>query len=89
MAETAIVTLRLESYCKDYELPVKVPLGELYPRLLTVLQEKSSRFGEYNNIVLEYRKCGMTDKTATLADYGVVSGVYLDIAREEEYHGIR
>ena len=51
--ETVIVTLRSEGFEKDMELPCRIPLEELYPRLTTALQNASTlRFGDF--IVLRF-----------------------------------
>lgn len=88
MEETVVVTLQCASYREDYELPTNVPLGELYPRLLAVLKKRSDVFSSYLAIILEYNHAGMLDRTATLADYGILRGHYLDVVQEELYHGI-
>lgn len=88
MEETVVVTVRSGAYEEDYELPVNVPLGELYPRLLMILKRRNSLFETYPSILLVYNHGGMLNKNATLADYGVLRGGYLDVVREEMYHGI-
>lgn len=89
MPETVIVTLRCGEFCRDYALPAHIPLEELYERLLKVLQKSSKEFEKYTSVVLELDGGGMLDRGASLADYGVRSGMYLDIAGEEKYHGLR
>ena len=88
MEETVVVTLRSGAYREDYEIPTNVPLGQLYPRLLKILKKRNSMFETYGGILLEYNHGGMLDLNATLADYGVLRGGYLDVVREEMYHGI-
>lgn len=76
--ETIIVTLRAENFCRDFELPANVPLGELYPRLLAVLQKASNRvFGEWTKLILETDEGMLMDEKATLFDYGICTGCYL------------
>lgn len=87
MEQTVIVTLRSERICKDFVLPSNVPLRELCPRVLAVLQKYDSSLTDDYNLVLEREKSGMLNPDATLAQYGVVDGMYLDIARKEKYDG--
>lgn len=89
MKETVVVTLRAASYCQDFALPVSVPLRELYPRILDVLQNATSYFTDYQSIILEINGAGLLDQTATLLDYGVCTGMYLDVVRKEKYDGFR
>ena len=88
MAQTVTVTLRSERICKDFVLPADVPLRELCPRVLAVLQKYDSSLPDDYDLVLEREKGGMLNLDATLAQYGVVDGMYLDIARKEKYNGI-
>ncbi len=83
--ETVIITLRAKDFEKDYELPCTIPLSELYPRLIVALQETSSmRFGNYSGVVLEQKGAGMLDLNASLLDYGVCDGLYLDIVEKRK-----
>ena len=78
-----IVTLRTEGFCRDFELPSNVALGELCPRLLAVLQKASGRiFGTWTGIILGTDQGLMLDKTATLLDYGICTGAYLSVRQE-------
>lgn len=86
--ETVIVTLRSEGFEKDMELPCKIPLEELYPRLTTALQNASTlRFGDFIGVVLEKDGAGMLTLGATLMDYGVCTGSILDVVKKEKYDG--
>lgn len=89
MAETVIVTLQAgEEFHGDYELPANVPLRDLYPRLLKVLQKtKEKFFWDYSAIVLELDGAGLLDESTTLLDYGVSTGSYLEVAKKEKYDG--
>ena len=89
MAETVIVTLQAgDEFHGDYELPANVPLRELYPRLLKVLQKtKEKLFWDYSAIVLELDGAGLLDEDATLLDYGVSTGCYLEVTKSEKYDG--
>lgn len=87
MVNTVIVTLRAKQFCQDFELPADVALQVLYPRLLVVLQNISQQFSGYRGIILELDGAGLLDKRATLIDYGIRTGFYLDIVKEEKYDG--
>lgn len=88
MDDVILVTLRAENFVQDFELPANICLAELYPRLLTVLKKlKGDSFKTFSGIILEIQGEGMLNKTVSLADYGVCTGCYLDIAREEKYYG--
>lgn len=86
--DTVIVTLRMGDFEKDFELPCRIPLAELYPRLTAALQETSvKRFGDFTGVILEKDDAGLLDETATLLDYGIRTGCILDIVRKEKYDG--
>ena len=89
MADTVLITLRIDDFCQDYEIPCDVRLWELYPRLLAVLQRENTLFRNFRGIILELDGAGLLDMFATLADYGVCTGDYLDVVREEKYDGLR
>lgn len=89
MAHTVLVTLRIGAFCQDYEIPDNVKLQELYPRLLAVLKKENMMFRSFRGIILELDGAGLLDTTATLADYGVCTGYYLDVVKEEKYDGLR
>ena len=89
MVNTVVVTLRAERFCQDFELPSDVVLQELYPRLLAVLQNISGQFANSRGIILEVDGAGLLDKSATLMDYGIRTGFYLDVVKEEKYDGFR
>lgn len=90
MGSEVVVTLRAEGFSCDFELPANICLKELYPRLLKVLKKMDAKsFRDYSGIVLEIEGAGMLEQTATLLDYGVKSGYYLDIVRKEKYDDFR
>ena len=90
MNNEVMVTLRAEGFSKDFILPTDVPLCELYPRLHKVLVAVNQRhFGGYSGVVLESEGAGLVNLRATLHDYGIRIGAYLDIAEKEKYHGFR
>lgn len=90
MTDQVVVTLRTEGgFCFDFELPAKVKLGELYPRLLTALKNASNRFfAEWENLLLETEEGLLVDMSATLYDYGICTGFYLNVVRRDEDDGI-
>lgn len=89
MAESVTVTLWTEGFCEDFELPARIPLSELYPRLFHVLGELDQEvFRGWTSIVLENSRGGLVDLSATLEDYGVCRGCRLKLERKEEYNDI-
>lgn len=86
--DSVVVTLKAEGFEKDVELPCRVRLGELYPRLTAALQHASGmKFGALTGVVLEKEGAGMLDLRATLLDYGVCTGSILEIVEREKYNG--
>lgn len=84
-----VVTLRSDNFSRDFALPANVKLGELYPRLLKALQTASSaRFADWSGVILETEEGAFTDLDATLSDYGVCTGKYLNLAEEDWSNGI-
>lgn len=87
MSDVIIVTLYADGFEKDLELPWKVALGELYPRLHEVLKQiRPSLFSQYSGIILEKDGKGMLKENATLADYGICTGACLDVVGEGKYY---
>ncbi len=88
MNEKVVVTLKAAGFEKDFELPGRIPLSELYPRLTAALQQTSPRkFGDYTGVILEHDQAGLLDLSATLSDYGICTGSVLEIAMKEKYNG--
>ena len=84
MPETIVVTLRTDQgFCQDFELPATVPLAELYPRLLAVLQQISHSFFSWKGLFLETEQGVLLDPDATLYDYGICSGYDLSVIQGE------
>ena len=84
-----VVTLQSENFSRDFALPADVKLGDLYPRLLKALQNASSaRFGDWRGVILETEEGAFTDLEATLTDYGVYTGKYLNLSEEDWNDGI-
>lgn len=89
MFETVIVTLRAEGgFCRDLELPAAAALGQLYPRLLAVLQRLGgSTFSQWKSLLLETEEGILLDLSATLSDYGICTGCYLTAIEGEAANG--
>lgn len=87
--EEIIVTIRTGQDSCDYALPSNMPLKDLYPRLQRILTARGNILRNYTGIVLELDGGGMLDGNATLADYGVCNGCFLDVTRKEKYDGVR
>lgn len=88
MTDKIVVTLKAKDFCRDFELPWRVKLGELYPRVLNALQETSGRvFGDYSGVIFELDGCGLLDRDANLSDYGVCTGCSLTVVPEKKYDG--
>lgn len=84
MTTEIIVTLQSEGFCSDFSLPANVALGELYLRLLAALKKISPAcFDEWSSILLAGQDGILADESATLFDYGVCSGWYLNVLRKE------
>lgn len=83
MSDKETVTLTYENYVCDYELPVLIPLSELYPRLLSVLKHDAPKvFGDWKQLLLGIDAGACSELSATLSQYGVSSGEILTIIRE-------
>ena len=89
MATEVVVTLQAETFCRDFSLPADVKLKELYPRLLAALQNASStRFVQWQGVILETEEGTLADLEATLLDYGVCTGKYLYVVEEDWSDGV-
>lgn len=83
MDDKVLITLTVEHFQCDYELPGSVALSELYPRLLEVLKKDSSKtFGEWKRLMLSNDVGVLSEETANLKDYGICSGSILKVVRE-------
>ena len=83
-----LVTLQTDNFSRDFMLPANIKLKELYPRLLNALQSASStRFADWKGVILETDEGAFTDLEATLSDYGVCTGKYLNLAEEDWNNG--
>ena len=84
-----VVTLQADNFNRDFSLPANVKLKELYPRLLSALQNaSSSRFSDWKGVLLETDEGAFIDLEATLSDYGVCTGKYLYVVEEDWTDGI-
>lgn len=82
MDQYVVVTVCSEGFSEDFQLPSKLCMKELCPRLLKVLQSLDPiRFKDYKSIILEYNRGLMLEENATLEDYGVFSGSYLEVKK--------
>ena len=83
MSDQVVVTLRFDKTERDYALPAGVMLGELYPRLLTVLQNSDPDAFRTVDRICFCRKDGyLLDPRATLLDYDVHNGARLTVSME-------
>ena len=84
-----VVTLQADNYSRDFSLPANNKLKELYPRLLSALQNaSSSQFSDWKGVLLETDDGAFVDLEATLLDYGVCTGKYLYVVEEDWDDGI-
>ena len=84
MDDTVIVSICSDKKEKDFELPSKITLRDLYPRLLAVLKKNSQiNFDKTKTIVLRSEDGYLCDLDATLQQYGVATGAKLELIREE------
>lgn len=79
MNDSVTVTLHTEQSEKDYSLPVSVPLKELYARLIPILEMENGTPSRASSIQLKLSGRLLDDESATLAEYGITDGTYLDI----------
>lgn len=83
MSDQVLVTLCFGQTEQDYALPLKIRLGELYPRLLNVLKQTDPDvFLQTNSICLQRKDGFLLDQNATLLDYGVKNGARLTVSKE-------
>lgn len=82
MSDQVIVTLCFDQTEKDFALPAKIPLKELYPRLLAVLGNVDETYRQAAGICLRRADGFLIDPDATLLDYGVKNGARLTVSME-------
>lgn len=83
MKGQVLITLCFDQVERDYALPSNIPLSELYPRLLAVLQNSDSEVFQGATAICLQREDGyLIDKNATLLDYGVKNGIRLTVCVE-------
>ena len=75
-----IVTIRMDSFQRDMELPEALPLRTLCVQLLELLKQADARlFRTMDEIALAADSMPMLTGSASLKDYGIYNGTYLDI----------
>ena len=80
-----IVTIRMDSFQRDMELPETLPLRTLCVQLLELLKQADARlFRTMDEIALAVDGMPMQNCGASLKDYGVYNGAYLDIVPIEK-----
>lgn len=80
-----IVTIRMDSFQRDMELPETLPLRTLCVQLLELLKQADARlFRTMDEIALAVDGMPMLNCGASLKDYGVYNGAYLDIVPIEK-----
>lgn len=84
MAKNVIVTVRKGRFCRDMELPSDLRLEELRQMLLETLKNADPGvFGRFGSVILLHEGNALLDDDATLRDYGILTGFFLDVAEEE------
>ena len=80
-----IVTIRMDSFQRDMELPEALPLRTLCVQLLELLKQADARlFRTMDEIALDADSMPMLTGSASLKDYGIYNGTYLDIVPIEK-----
>ncbi len=80
-----IVTIRMDSFQRDMELPETLPLRTLCVQLLELLKQADARlFRTMDEITLAADGMPMLNRGASLKDYGIYNGAYLDIVPIEK-----
>lgn len=80
-----IVTIRMDSFQRDMELPETLPLRPLCVQLLELLKQADARlFRTMDEITLAADGMPMLNRGASLKDYGIYNGAYLDIVPIEK-----
>ena len=80
-----IVTIRMDSFQRDMELPEALPLRTLCVQLLELLKQADARlFRTMDEIALAADSMPMLTGSASLKDYGIYNGTYLDIVPIEK-----
>ena len=80
MAKSVIVTVRCKRFEQDMELPAQLCIEELCEKLLETLKSADNyTFNSFEKILLLHDGFCLADETATLEDYGIQTGYFLDI----------
>ena len=80
MAKNVIVTVRHKRFVQDMELPAQLCIEKLCEKLLETLKSADNyTFNSFEEILLLHDGFCLADETATLEDYGIQTGYFLDI----------
>ena len=80
-----VVIIRMDSFQRDMELPETLPLRTLCVQLLELLKQTDARlFRTMDEIALAADSMPMLNGSASLKDYGIYNGTYLDIVPIEK-----
>lgn len=82
MPKNVIVTVRYHQFDKDIELPTQLCIGELSEKLLETLKGADNyTFHSFEKILLLHDGFCLADEAATLEDYGIQTGYFLNVER--------
>ena len=80
-----VVTIRMDGFQRDIELPEALPLRTFCVQLLELLKQADARlFRTMDEIALAVDSMPMLTGSASLKDYGIYNGTYLDIVPIEK-----
>ena len=83
MAKDVVVTVRYKGFAQDMELPVRLGIGQLCGKILETLKQVDNHtFCSFERILLLHDGFCLADEAATLEDYGIQTGYFLDIHQE-------
>lgn len=83
MSKSIIVTVRYKRFEQDMELPSQLCIEELCEKLLETLKSADNyTFNSFEKILLLHDGSCLADESATLEDYGIQTGYFLDIDQE-------
>lgn len=80
MVKNVIVTIRYKRFVQDMELPAQLCIEKLSEKLLETLKSADNyTFHSFEKILLLHDGFCLADETATLEDYGIQTGYFLDL----------
>lgn len=83
MPKSVIVTVRYKRFSEDMELPAQLCIKELCEKLLETLKSADSyTFDSFEKVYLLHDGSCLADEAATLEDYGIQTGYFLDVDLE-------